>query len=64
MSSLEDYRKMLTNADKIKEYCSNRIVKYGLTTPGHGACKSCPYRYRGKNDLYCCIFSDLPYSWV
>ena len=63
MLSLEEHRRVLTCADEIKEYCTERINKYGLTTPSHGACKGCSYRYRGNNPLMCCIFSDLPYSW-
>lgn len=47
MLSLEEYRRVLTCADEIKECCTERINKYGLTTPNHGACKGCPYRYRG-----------------
>lgn len=49
--------------NNIKELCSNRIRKYGLTTPNHGACKGCPYRYKGDNKLMCCIFANLPYTW-
>lgn len=47
----------------IKDICSERIKKYGLTTPNHGACKGCPYRYKGDNTLMCCIFGNLPYTW-
>lgn len=49
--------------NSIKEFCSDRINKYGLTTPNHGACKGCPYRYKGYNKLMCCIFANLPYTW-
>lgn len=47
----------------IKKFCSDRIKKHGLTTPNHGACKGCPYRYKGYNKLMCCIFANLPYTW-
>ena len=49
--------------DYIKEYCKKRVSKYGLTTIKGGACKSCIYRYRGTNPLYCCAFGNLPKDW-
>lgn len=47
----------------IKDFCTKRIEKYGLHTIKSGACKSCPFRYRGDNPLYCCMFGNLPYDW-
>lgn len=63
MGYLEEYNKLLVEAKGIKDFCTESIDKYGLTTPNHGACKGCPYRYRGSSQIMCCIFSDLPYSW-
>lgn len=48
---------------RIKKVCTDRIAKYGLYSVKSGACKGCPYRYRGTNTISCCIFGDLPYSW-
>ena len=50
-------------AMRIKAYCADRIEKYGLHSIRSGACKSCPYRYRGTNKISCCMFGNLPYSW-
>lgn len=51
------------SAEYIKSFCTDRIKKYGLHTVKSGACKSCPYRYRGTKGGFCCIFGNLPYSW-
>ena len=47
----------------LKEYCAKRIKKYGLTTVRSGACKGCPYRYRGERKNMCCMFGNIPASW-
>ena len=47
----------------IKNLCTERVEKYGLYSVKRGACKSCPYRYRGSNPLFCCTFSNLPKDW-
>lgn len=48
----------------IKQLCIERISKMGLHTLKSGACKSCPFRYRGSNvDNNCCMFQNLPRDW-
>lgn len=47
----------------LKEFCSKRIEKYGLHSIRSGACKGCPYRYRGNNPLVCCMFGNIPRDW-
>lgn len=48
----------------IHDFCKDRIDRMGLYSLRSGACKSCPYRYRGKNtDMRCCIFGTVPRDW-
>lgn len=47
----------------IKNVCTIRVKKYGLYSIKRGACKGCPYRYRGNNPLMCCIFGNIPKDW-
>lgn len=47
----------------IKQMCTERVSKYGLTSVKGGACKGCPFRYRGSNPLFCCTFGNLPKDW-
>lgn len=48
----------------IHDFCKDRIDRMGLYSLRSGACKSCPYRYRGKNkDTRCCIFGTVPRDW-
>lgn len=48
----------------IKKFCMDRIERMGFYSVRSGACKSCPYRYRGSNtDLYCCMFETVPRDW-
>lgn len=48
----------------IHDFCKDRIDRMSLHSLKSGACKSCPYRYRGeKVDLYCCTFGTLPRDW-
>ena len=48
----------------IKKLCEERIEKYGLHSVKSGACKSCPYRYRGdKVNRLCCSFATIPMDW-
>ena len=47
----------------LKKFCTERIEKMGLHSLRSGACKSCPYRYRGTNKNSCCMFGTLPRDW-
>lgn len=48
----------------IHDFCKDRTDRMGLHSLKSGACKSCPYRYRGKKtDIYCCTFGTLPRDW-
>ena len=47
----------------LKDFCSERIKKYGFYSLKSGACKGCPYKYRGSNPLMSCMFSNVPRDW-
>lgn len=48
----------------LKKFCTDRVDKMGLYSLRSGACKSCPYRYRGDNtEVYCCMFDIVPMNW-
>lgn len=47
----------------IRDFCKKRVEKYNIYTVKSGACKGCPFRYRGNNPYICCLFGNTPYTW-
>lgn len=48
----------------IHDFCKDRIDRMGLHSLKNGACKSCPYRYKGERvESCCCMFGTLPRDW-